>query len=160
VTSGIVGDGVTKNVGFTAEFDPVGEDYSVIVEDDGAVCYAYLWHKEKIVADVWLYNRTNTPIDAPWKLPNARELLPFKNAKKFVSDDYFKPPESNNEIRAQARLSGQHLLCVDIFFHEKHVATLVPGCKPSFALMAKCNGPLAKLLSERYSALPRPDGFE
>ncbi|WP_158655564.1 hypothetical protein [Sphingobacterium sp. HMA12] len=39
-------------------------DFTLNIEDDNKVCYAYLWKEyENIIPHVWLYNVAPTPID-------------------------------------------------------------------------------------------------
>ncbi len=63
--------------------------YSIIIEDDGKVAYAYLYDAEKrIVSDVWLYNRGENPATIDW---SDRSKLPFQNPAGYVSEIIFKP---------------------------------------------------------------------
>jgi hypothetical protein len=43
--------------------DEPGGDRQVVLEDDGRVAYAYLLERDAIVADVWLYNIGEDPVD-------------------------------------------------------------------------------------------------
>lgn len=43
-------------MGFVRRFAHGG--WTVVVEDDDRVAYAYLLHEGRIVGDVWLYNRS------------------------------------------------------------------------------------------------------
>lgn len=37
-------------------------EYSVVIEDDDKVCYAYLYFNKEIIGDVWLYNNVESPV--------------------------------------------------------------------------------------------------
>ena len=71
---------------------------SVVVEDDGRVCYAYfLSAAGEVLADVWLYNRCKTPAEPEW---TDRERAPFANPSDFVlSAPGFELPETSADIR-------------------------------------------------------------
>src|ERR1700744_6539987 len=58
--------------------------FSVLIENDGKVCYGYLLIKERIVGDIWLYNQGETPKNSDW---SRREDSPFLNSREFVKDD-------------------------------------------------------------------------
>src|SRR5579872_3891146 len=69
-------------------------DYSIIIEDNGKVCYAYLIYKGDITGDVWLYNQIDAPTKVEWK----REEMPFLNPKEFAKDVHVKPISQTDEI--------------------------------------------------------------
>ena len=60
--------------------------YSFILtfEDDGKVGYAYLKENDKIVGDVWLYNRCGIPSIPEWTDPNN---IPFANCNGYMSKE-------------------------------------------------------------------------
>jgi hypothetical protein len=62
-------------------FDCGSLPFSLIVEDDDRVAYAYLLHNEEIVGDVWLYNGDPAPSDPQWGDPSG---APFLNPQEFV----------------------------------------------------------------------------
>lgn len=63
------------------EFTDRNSGYSVVFDDDGRVAYAYLLDDHaSIVADVWLYNRCETPAQPESTSP---ENMPFANSLAF-----------------------------------------------------------------------------
>ena len=58
------------------------KDYSVIIEDDGRVCYAYLYFKFSVIGDVWMYNQSPSPIKTEW----IKDQMPFLNPIEFTGE--------------------------------------------------------------------------
>ena len=56
-------------------------EYSIVIDDDGRVCYAYLLSNKKIIGDVWLYNKSQAPMHTDW---NNKNEMPFLNPIEFV----------------------------------------------------------------------------
>ena len=72
--------------------------YSLKIEDDGRVAYAYLREGEDVIGDVWLYNVNEAPQTSFW-LP---EDMPFLNPKEYLSKDAnIKPIQQESEIRCE-----------------------------------------------------------
>lgn len=46
---------------FFIKYEWVDKEHFLIIEDNGRVAYAYLLKNEKIIGDVWLYNRCVSP---------------------------------------------------------------------------------------------------
>jgi hypothetical protein len=70
--------------------------WSVEVEDDGRVCYAYLLSVEgQIVGDVWLYNRCDAPAEPEW---TDSEKAPFANPRGFSGPIDFPLPRDETDI--------------------------------------------------------------
>jgi hypothetical protein len=61
-------------------------NYSIIIEDDNRVAYAYLLEGENIVGDVWLYNQEQSPVKENWDNPDD---LPFLNSLDYIIRKYF-----------------------------------------------------------------------
>lgn len=62
-------------------FCKTNQSYSLIIEDDGRVAYAYLLLNEEIIGDLWLYNQEETPSFSDWSNPDN---MPFLNSQQFV----------------------------------------------------------------------------
>jgi hypothetical protein len=120
-------------------------NYSVIIEDDGRVCYAYLLLEKSIVSDVWLYNQSETPSEPPW---TSRANMPFLNPKEFVIDiSYFSPISNVDDIKIECISSDfETLIEARIFINGLFAAMLKPGFKPGWSVNAQKDGPLAKKL--------------
>ncbi|WLQ14314.1 hypothetical protein O5O45_31850 [Hahella aquimaris] len=79
--SGIVADLTIWN-----KFVHKESGYSVVIEDDGRVAHGYMLNQtEKIVSDVWLYNRCESPSEPEWTNP---ENMPFANSASFTDNEY------------------------------------------------------------------------
>ena len=122
-------------------------DYSIIVEDDGKVCYAYLLLKDSFVGDVWLYNQSETPSVTEWK----RELMPFLNSIEYIKDGLdVLPISKGDEVKVEWDFLDNNCLLnqVKIFIRNQHTATIKPGSKPGWSVYVKKSGPLAKVLED------------
>ena len=132
---------------FDCKFTDEKSGYSVVFDDDGRVAYAYLLNtKEEIIADVWLYNRCETPVEPEWSDP---EKMPFANPVSFA-EDYSKFAGVNNasEIDVSWGCDG-NAIEARIFYKKELFAILVEKVKPGWCCMAKKDGPLAKVLKSK-----------
>jgi hypothetical protein len=122
------------------DFDPI---YSVIIDDDGRVAYAYLYEEEKIVGDIWLYNRAMAPTQTIWN----EEDVPFLNPSEFIDERIVVEPVTNkSEITCEWKMSpANELLEVLILLRGNAFAKLAPGSKPGWSSIVKKDGPLAKI---------------
>ena len=127
---------------FECSFSSDGIDYELWIEDDDRVCYAYLYDADgKIGGDVWLYNRGPGP---KW-FEDARGIPP-RNPEQFVADAQFPLPRSGEDFSAQWWREGG-VLYARVFIRKALVGILVPGKKPGWSIMAKKDGPVAKVLA-------------
>ncbi len=126
--------------GLYAEFGDAEGMYSVVIEDDGRVAYAYLFDADgDICADVWLYNRCAAPELPEWTGPDG---APFANPASFVAGEArFTLPRSHDDIGVA--WLGE---IAQVLVHDQVIATLWDGSKPGRALQAKVDGPLANVL--------------
>jgi hypothetical protein len=119
-----------------------GTDFSVVVEDDGRVAYAYLRDGESIVSDVWLYNRIDTPEEPEWK---DRKKAPFANPIGYVvGDNDIGPIRSTTDVKVS--WCGKKDIEVVIRIHGIRWAVLRQGVKPGWCRLAAKSGPLARPL--------------
>jgi len=129
----------------TKLFSVINPFHSLIIEDDGRVCYAYLFGDEEIIGDVWLYNQREPPNKAKWD----RRTIRFLNPSEFLIDNLsISPIKYYSEVDAEWDLSpdNQFLNEVNIFIRGNLVAKLKPYAKPGWSTMVKKDGPLAKVL--------------
>jgi hypothetical protein len=119
--------------------DPTGR-FSLVVEDDGHVAYAYLRDEGRIVGDVWLYNVDPAPDHTRWKDQQRR---PFLNPQAFCSGRAMQRFSSDSDI--QAIWDGS---AVTLIVDGVPCARLSPGSKPGWSVLAARSGPLAKPLEE------------
>lgn len=120
------------------EFD---NHYSIKIEDDGRVAYAYLVEDGDIIGDVWLYNQQEPPATSFW-LP---EDMPFLNPKEYLSKDAaIKPIASEDEIRCEWTESKEDgTIEVGIYLRDKFIASVAVGSKPGWSTLVAKDGPLA-----------------
>jgi len=122
--------------------------YSVVFEDDGRVAYAYLLDpRGDIVADVWLYNRSETPILPEWE---NRQEMPFANPIGFVRKDVvYEVAETITDIEVQWEALENGVPKANIYIRGKLFAVLMPGAKPGWSILAAEDGPLAKVMENK-----------
>ena len=120
--------------------------FSVVIEDDGRVCYGYLLQDRNVIGDIWLYNQSPTPQDTQWD----KRDMPFLNPAEFVKDNLIaRPIISDKDVRVEwLFLTGACILDqVRIFVRDELTAIIKPGAKPGWSILVKKDGPLAKFLS-------------
>lgn len=118
--------------------------YSVIIEDNGTVAYAYLMDEERIIGDVWLYNNAETPINAPWK---EGKKMPFANPVTYLNmEKQISPLSDEDDVHVEWTLLHSDLTEVLINIRSQLVAKLRPGSKPGWSSGVVADGPLAKIL--------------
>lgn len=118
----------------------LNEDYSVIIEDDGKVAYAYLLNEDDIIGDVWLYNQATSPLSVNW----VPEDMPFLNPKEFVKEEVI-PIVDGSELQLKWSLSNDLTLKeVLIYINNKLIAKLTSGSTPGWSTVVTKDGPLAK----------------
>lgn len=128
-----------------ADFVDPDSGYAVVFEDDGRVAYGYLLDPDrKIIGDVWLYNRCETPREPEWRTP---DLLPFANPVEFSKDHSgFTPVEDEAEVTVTFMPLDGGRMRAAIWIRGQVFGILENGCKPGWARMAKKDGTLAKVL--------------
>src|SRR6516225_6910523 len=106
-------------------YDCEGLPFAVVVDDDDRVAYAYLLMDEKIVGDVWLYNRQPAQTrEQEWK---DRAKLPFLNPRDFILDIDVSPITEETPLRIAWVKSGSALRRVELFRDNELLAILAPG---------------------------------
>ena len=117
------------------------ENFSIVIEDDGNVCYAYLLDGDEIIGDVWLYNQSPTPEFVDW---NDSLSMPFLNPKVYVDESIeIEVFTDNSNIYLNWNFKEEKLESVSIYLENKLIAILKPSCKPSWSSLVKKDGPLA-----------------
>jgi hypothetical protein len=143
-------------VGFLQGFDH--ENWRVIVEDDDAVAYAYLFDGDAIVSDVWLYNHGPDPLERPWQ--NGAEM-PFRNPAEFTSGDDIGEPVASSAVGIRWLAADGPGIRAEIRLRERPIAWLEPGTRPGWSARVTENGPLAKralAAPETATATPLTNG--
>jgi hypothetical protein len=133
--------------GFTVRFPSADSKFSLVIDDDGRVGYAYLLDADgRICGDVWLYNRCSAPVEAEW---SEREKAPFANPESYVDPrGMYSLPTSADDFSVEWRDQGKGIFEARIYIHRTLAGKLVTGAKPGWSAFARRDGPLARVLSE------------
>lgn len=116
--------------------------FSVIIEDDDKVCYAYLLEENQIVSDVWLYNNIDSPEAVDWK---NKDDLPFANPKKFIKNN-ISPFDVATSIDVKwGSVDGK--IYAKIYASNQLLVKLERDAFPGWSTLVKSDGPLAWLYS-------------
>jgi hypothetical protein len=116
-------------------------DYSVMVEDNGEVCYAYFLSDSQTTGFVWLYNRGQ----APDTISGTRNE-PVKNPRKYVLDLDFQPADSVQDFEAIWKVREGIPECA-LYLRQKLLAVVGNGDNPGWNINAKSDGPFALSLA-------------
>ncbi|MEO0912171.1 MAG: hypothetical protein AAFY59_04175 [Pseudomonadota bacterium] len=127
--------------GFATFADP-RSGFSVVFEDDGRVAYAYLLDgNDRIVGDVWLYNRCVAPLEPEWISPDG---MPFANPVGYAREDAgFLPVEEIGDVSVS--WSAAPVAAV-VHLRGARFARLMEGSKPGWCVLALKDGPLARVM--------------
>lgn len=120
-------------------------EYSVVIEDDDKVCYAYLYFNKEIIGDVWLYNNVESPAEPEWA---SRENLPFLNPVQFVSENLTPFDEGSDVIVDWSNVNG---IVATIFVTSRRIAKLSGGAFPGWSSLVSQDGPLAKKMHDGWA---------
>ncbi len=125
---------------FCQSYSDLDEAYSLIIDDDGRVAYAYLLENKEIVGDVWLYNRELAPDAVDWE----EGYLPYINPSAFIKTDIVDAVQNETEVNLIWAVKND-MMEVKIFIREVLFACVKPGDFPGFSTMVIKDGPLAKV---------------
>ncbi|GAB3911719.1 hypothetical protein [Mucilaginibacter boryungensis] len=122
----------------SCEFD---ENYSVLIEDDGRVAYAYLLEYGDVIGDVWLYNQEAAPMDSNW----ANQSSPYLNPAEYLDKGAaISPIRNEKEVRCEWTESlNDGSIEVGIWLRDKFIAQVNAGSKPGWSVLVVKDGPLA-----------------
>jgi hypothetical protein len=126
-------------------FDNPTKEFSVVIEDNDKVAYAYLLKNEQVVGDVWLYNCGPAPDEPEWR---DRSKMPFANPRGFASSSTARRINEPDTVRVTWVEGNGELDRVELSIEDQSVAILAPGAKPGWCRNAMKDGPLAKTLAE------------
>lgn len=122
---------------FTCDFN---HEYSLVIEDNKKVAYAYLMRHGEIIGDVWLYNLVNAPPNDTWE----DFEMPFLNPAKYINErGIIQPVKEKSEIKLTWGITDEKLIVVTVFIHGVVIAKLIEGAKPGWSKYVKISGPLA-----------------
>lgn len=115
-------------------------EYSVMIEDDDKVCYAYLLIHNEIVGDVWLYNTIKSPVEAEWHSPDN---LPFLNPIEFIKENI---EPFDDETNININWNSENKVVAQIYISNRLIARLSEGDFPGGSSLVIKDGPLAKVI--------------
>ena len=121
-----------------------GTSDAVAVEDDGRVAYAYLLEGERIVSDVWLYNRVAAPLEPEW---TGQGRMPFANAVGYARPERVTPIACAAEVSVSWDGEAGNLAVARVALRGEPWAELRPGQRPGLSRVALKDGPLARVLA-------------
>lgn len=131
------------NIGL--RYDADDAPYSVVIDIDSLVAYAYLLHHEAVISDVWLFNVGDAPAFPEWSQP---ENAPFRNPIGFASARPVPAQLRPTDVSVQWRYMDGRLLAARILIAGVVAAQLAPNAKPGWSVWALRNGPLARTLGD------------
>lgn len=126
------------------EFPGPDNGFSVVLDEECGVGYAYLRREGKLTSHVWLYNRSGTPDFPEW---GAYREPPYKNSRGYVRDAALDPPNSEAEFSV-VWSSSEEAVCVDVLLRGQTIGRLLSTERVGWSLLAVKAGPLAKPLVE------------
>lgn len=118
--------------------------YSIIIEDDTKVAYAYLLKGENVVSDVWLYNSEETPKNIDW---NDIDNAPFLNPSTYANNVKEKIGKETLES-IDIQWSILETIKVKISLKNGIIVVLEEGKLPGWSNNVIKSGPLALKLEE------------
>ena len=125
-------------------FEAPSEFYTLAFEDNGRVAYAYLKKDQKIVGDVWLYNRCLAPKIPEWD--NDKENTPYANIRDNISKEgtVQKRVENDDVLVNWDEEEGHPVAYIYIF--ENLYGVIGVNDKPGYARFAVKNSPIALVM--------------
>jgi hypothetical protein len=115
------------------------QDYAVIIETSGMVCYAYLLKNKKIITHVWLYNALFKEKDTDLSSYNdCPPMNTFKHVQMLNIDSL-----TNTDFQVEWQRE-ESPVCADIYIRNEIVARFVEGAKPGYSKFALEDSPFAK----------------
>ena len=129
-------------------FDDAESSFSVVLEDDDRVAYAYLVDRSvdeadpPIVGDVWLYNVDPTPPDLESAFTDAGRGVPPLNASPHVRDVEVTRLEDAAALAVRWE-TVDHRRYAEVQVDGALCARLCQGSRPGWSRLAASESPLA-----------------
>ncbi|WP_417355452.1 hypothetical protein [Flavobacterium sp.] len=114
--------------------------FSVIIDDDGSVAYAYLLEGNNIISDLWLYNSGKTKYE-DWENISEKDL-PLQNLDCYIITK-IKSITNDNDIDVEWYIEGNSVK-VEIYIHNKLIGILNSTSKVGFNTLVSEDTPIAK----------------
>lgn len=111
----------------------------VVIEGDDRAAYAYLLLDQKIVGDVWLFNRSEPPCEPEWEQDGAP---PFMNSREAAIELPGADTVAEDDFRVVFSPASEHRSCA-VYFRGLLIALLWPGSQPGKSAFSKVHTPAA-----------------
>jgi hypothetical protein len=134
--------GLMTSKGTTLKFDH--DKFSLIIDEDERVAYAYLLRNGRIVGDVWLFNKIEADQFPEWK--TKLNEPPFLNPPQFCGAIPFGVPVVMDRYAVNWEVSANAPTRADVLIDGVLVARIEDGSKPGWSTLVSKDGPLAKRL--------------
>ena len=135
------------NIDILLEYQLGFGDFSLVIDEENSVCYAYLKKHGVIVNHVWLYNRGETPTIPLWTQKGIEP--PFKNSSEYISDLNFQAPNSEEDFTISISAENEESFnYIDILIKGICFGRFLWNIKPGYAKLSKSENRLAKPLHE------------
>src|SRR5262249_20942506 len=121
---------------FIRKFESKDHNFTLVIDDDDRVAYAYLLDEGKIIADVWLYNRAATPEKPEW---GDRSKAPFLNPREFVREQLSTISDATPVVVDWVG-NKDTLERAEININNELLAVISPGSKPGWCRNARKSG--------------------
>jgi len=120
---------------------------SLVIDEDGVACYAYIRFSGKLVAHAWLYNCPEESSDGNRLLGD--EVPPERNLRDFVRDGVFDFSSNVVDYSVEWPLyRGKGEVCCIVRHRCVPVGMFRLGERVGFSIMAKKENKLARPLPE------------
>lgn len=137
-----------NNVEILVEYPSPYGDYSLVIDEEKEVCYAYLKENGRVVAHVWIYNRGDSPEEFTWK--SKGQAPPFKNSKEYVAKINFLLPQSEDAFAVEwTGKTSKGSVIARVFINEIYVADFISGNKVGRSLLSGKANVFALPLTDR-----------
>lgn len=117
------------------------QEFSVAIEDNGKVAYAYLLRNDKIISELWLYNRGNAQYDNWDDL--SEDDLPPQNLD-YLIEKTIEPISSNKDINIKWIFNDATNTKAYIYIHNELIGSLESKEPIGFSKLVLQDTPIAK----------------
>ncbi len=117
------------------------QEFSIVIEDNGYVAYAYLLKNEDIISELWLYNRGNILYDNWDNI--SEDDFPLQNLDCFINKT-IKPISTDKDINIKWSFNDDNNIKAYIFIHDELIGSLESKEPIGFSKLVFQDTPIAK----------------
>ncbi len=125
------------------QFQIKNSDYSLIIENNGSVVYAYLLKGKNIISELWLYNIGMARYKTWDNIED--DDMPLQNLDKYIRKKYTTFP-SIEDITIQW-LTKKNYLAVYVYINDDLIGYLDNDNKIGYSVLVNQDTPIAKRLN-------------